>query len=151
MKYIYWTYRSKRITNPFNLTDWVTLNGVYSPSFFINNMFSDWQEAWLTKLIDDIIPEDRYTWEVIPWVKKLTRFLMFEYNETYVDPLELERSAENIWKEFDIAMQDVETIRQWLRDNTNLEEVETWKFLINPESTWLIDWEIVPAQYLIIE
>lgn len=150
MKYIYWTYRPEQLTSPYNL-DWVTLNWWYTPAMFLNNQFWDWNKAGLTNLIDNIIPEDRYTWEVVPWIKKLTRFLMFEYNETYVDPIELQRSAENVWRRFDIAMQDIETIRQWIRDNTNLEELDPWKFLINPEMPWLIDWEIIPAQYLIVE
>lgn len=149
MKYLYGTFRPKRIQSPYDLTWNVSLNWTYTPSFFINNMFADWQEAWLTKLIDDIIPEDRYTWEVVPWIKKLTRFLMFEYNENYVDPIELQRSAENIWKEFDIAIQDVPTTIARIKDNTNLVEVEPWKFLISEETTWIM-WEVIPAKYLTI-
>lgn len=37
----------------------------------------------------------------------------------------------------------------YLRTNTNLKEVEPWKFLVSPETE--IMWEIIPERFLIIE
>ena len=147
---IYWTYRPERIEQPQWLPDGRSLNGYYTPALYLNNQFADWNYAWLTNVIDSVIPEEAYTWEIAPWIKKLTRFIMCEYNETYVDPVELARSMSNVGARFDIHMLDVETSRQWVRDNTNLEEIETWKFKISNETTWM-DWEVIPAKYLIID
>lgn len=148
MTKIYWTYRPEQLTSPYDL-QWVTLNWGYTPAMFLNNQFWDWNKAGLTNLIDNVIPEDRYTAEIVPWIKKLTRFLMFEYNETYVDPLELQRSAENVGRRFDIAFQDIPTTIQWIKYNTDLIETTPWTFLISKETIW-INWEIIPAKYLII-
>ena len=148
-KYIHWTYRAERIWTV-DLTN-LTLNWVYTPSFYLNNQFWDWYQAWLTNIIDNIIPEDRYIWVVIPWIPKLTRFIMAEYNENYVDPIELSRSITNTWARFNIDMiTDLEIMKQRIRDNTNLVEETDWHFLINPETTW-INQEVIPAKYLIIE
>ena len=144
---LYWTYRPERIGNV-NLWD-ISLNWTYTPSFYLNNQFRDWNEAWLTNVIDLQIPEERYTAEISSWIPKLTRFISCEYDETKVDPIELARSLENVWARFDIDILTIEEARQWIRDNTNLQEVETWKFIINEETEF--DWEIIPAQYLIIE
>lgn len=147
--YIFWTYRPERIGNV-NFND-ISLNWTYTPSFYINNQFADWEQAWLTKIIDNIIPEDRYTGEIIPWIPKLTRFILAEYNEVYVDWAELSRSITNVWARFNIDMfTDLEIAKQWIRDNTNLQEVEEWKFLISEQSIWMNE-EIIPAKYLIID
>jgi hypothetical protein len=37
---------------------------------------------------------------------------------------------------------------QWIRENTSLVEVTTWKFLISEASEF--NWEVIPAKYLII-
>ena len=147
MKKIFWTFRPERITSPYNLEWWLSLNWTYTPSFFLNNQFADWNKAWLTNVIDNIIPEESYILEVAPWVKKLTRFIMCEYNEQYVDQTELARSLKNIWARFDIDIfTDIETARQRIRTNTNLQEVETGKFLIREATNEF--WTEVPAEYL---
>ncbi len=147
MKTLYWTQRYERITSPYNLETNTSLNGVYTASAFLNNQFADWHRAWLTNVIDQQILEEAYTGEIAPWVPKLTRFISCEYNETYVDPIELQHSLENVWARFDIDVLNVEEARQWIRDNTSLEEVETGKFKLSEETTW-INWEIIPAKYL---
>ena len=151
MKTIYWTYRAERIEQPVYLPDGRSLNGWYIPSMYLPNQFADWTNAWLTKIIDNIIPEENYTWEIIPWIPKLTRFILAEYNEAYVDWAELSRSITNVWARFNIDMfTDIEIARQWIRDNTNLVEEAIGKFLISEETTWMNE-EVIPAKYLIIE
>lgn len=150
MKTLYWTQRYERIISPYNLEANTSLNGVYTASAFLNNQFADWNKAWLTNVIDNIIPEDKYIWEIAPWIPKLTRFIMCEYDENYVVPEELSRSLKNVWSRFDIDMfTDIETARQWIRANTNLQEVEPGKFLIREATNEF--WVEVPATYLVIE
>jgi hypothetical protein len=43
---------------------------------------------------------------------------------------------------------DVETAINWIKQRTNLEEVEIGKFLISEETTDIMTNEIIPAQYL---
>lgn len=65
-KRIYGTYRPKRFgQTPFNSA---TLNGIYHPSYFLSGMFSDWEQAGLTKTVDggQAIPESRYTANIVP-------------------------------------------------------------------------------------
>ena len=149
MHRLYWTYRPERITNPYDLWNNISLNWTYTASFFLNNQFADWSKAWLTNVIDNIIPEDKYIWEIAPWIPKLTRFIMCEYNEAYVNSAELARSLKNVWSRFDIDILTVEEMIAWIKTNTSLQEVSPWKFLIYPETTWL-NWEIIPAKYLTI-
>ena len=149
MKKIYWTYRPEQLSSPYNLGGWVSMNGWYTPAMFLNNQFWDWNKAGLTNLVDNYIPENRYTAEIVPWIKKLTRFCFFEYNENYVDPIELQRSSENIGRRFDIAIQDIPTTIQWIKDNTDLVETTPGAFLVSNETIW-INWEIIPAKYLTI-
>ena len=147
-KQIHWTYRPLRLTSPFNMWE-VTLNWNYTPAMFLNNQFGDWNAAGLTNIKDSIIPEDRYTSEIVPWIKKLTRFLVFEYDEKNVDPQELSRSAENVWRQFDVDMITADEAYEWIKSNTDLKEVEPRKFLISEETKFME--EIIPAVYLIIE
>ncbi len=146
---LYWTYRSERI---WTVDLWnLSLNWVYTPSFFLNNQFFDWYSAWLTNIKDLVIPEERYTAEIMPWVPKLTRFIVAEYNEAYVDPVELSRSITNVWARFNIDMfTDIETARQWVRDNCNLLEETPGNFLLAEATTWMM-WETIEKQILTIE
>lgn len=91
---IYGTYRPERLASPYSLGD-VTLNGTYNPGMFLNAMFGDWNAAGLTNVIDNPFGENLYTNELVPGVPKLTRFMVCEYNETYVDPIEFDRSVKN--------------------------------------------------------
>ena len=147
---LFWTYRPERITSPYDLWNNISLNWIYTASFFLNNQFADWNKAWLTNVIDNIIPEEKYIWEIAPWIPKLTRFIMCEYDENYVVPEELSRSLENVWARFDIDILTVDEMIAWIKANTSLQEVSHWKFLIYPETTW-IHWEIIEAKFLTIE
>lgn len=142
--YIRWTYRPKRITNPFSLEANTSLNGVYTPSFFISNQFADYELAGLTKIEDQIIPEEKYTGEIAPWVKKLTRFIQWYYNEEYINWVDFANSVKAVWAEFQIEMfNTIEEAREWVRTNCNLLEIQEWVFLIQDEYVW-IDWKIIP-------
>lgn len=147
---LYWTCRYERITQPYNLEWWISLNWTYTPWFYLNNQFADWNKAWLTNVIDNVIPEENYIWEIAPWIPKLTRFIMCEYNEVYVDSTELARSLKNVWSRFDIDILTSEEMIVWIKANTSLQEVSPWKFLISSETTW-INWEIIEAIFLTIE
>jgi len=147
MKKLFWTYRKERIVNPYTIKD-VTFHWHYEPAMFLNNMFADWHEAGLTNLIDNLIEDKNYTSEIAPWIKKLTRFLVFEYNEEYVDPIELARSAENVGKRFDICIQTPEVAAQWLRENTNLEETSPNIFKLSEASVDMMKNEAIEAKLL---
>lgn len=139
MKKIYATYR-RRILN-----DWAWF---YSPSYFFNNMFEDYLNSWLTSILDNMINEINYTWELVPWIPKLTRFLVWEYNEKYVNIDEFRQSLINTWSEFSISLFDnPEQAIARLKENTDLVEVENGKFEI---SKWFDDMGIDPI-YLIID
>ena len=145
MKKLYWTQRYERIGSV-NLWD-KSLNWTYTASFYLNGQFADWNKAGLTNVIDQQISEDNYTAEIYPWIKKLTRFVECEYNEEFVDPTELTRSLENVGRRFDIAIFETkEEAIAWIKENTNLVEEETGKFLIAEANEDL--WEIIPAKYL---
>lgn len=149
MKSIYWTYRPERITEPETLPNWDTRNWAYLPWMYINNQFWDWNKAGLTNLKDSEIPDEHYIWEIVPWVRKLTRFLVFDYNETYVDPIELARSAKNIGWKFDITMFDTPEITiSRIKANTNLVEEAPWVFLISEEGEFM--GQVVPRKTLVI-
>ena len=151
MKNIYWTYRSERIEQPVYLPDWRSLNGWYTPSMYLPNQFADWFQAWLTNIKDNPIDEAKYTSELVPWIKKLTRLIIGEYNETYVDPIEFSRSITNVWARFNISMfNTLEETIIWIKANTNLVEKTHWVFILSEETTWM-NWEIIPEQLLTIE
>ena len=147
MPKIYWFYRKERIWTK-NLWD-ISLSGWYSISFYANEQYSDWVASWLISIKDMEIPEDRYTKELAPWIKDLREFIYMEYNPEYVD-LELAKTIINkIWARFDLELLDIEWAKKFIRNHTNLQEVEDWKFLINEATEW-IEWTI-EAKYLIIE
>lgn len=139
MKKIYATYR-RRILN-----DWAWW---YSPSYFFNKMFEDYLNSWLSKISDSFINDINYTWELVPWVPKLTRFLIGEYDERYIKEAEFKQSLLNTWFEFSIYLFDTaEQAKERLKENTDLIEVENGKFEI---SRWFDDMGIEPV-YLIID
>ena len=72
--------------------------------------------------------------------------MQFEYNEQYVDPEELSRSAENVGKRFDVDILTNDEFYEWIKTNTNLEEVSPRKFLISEENEFM--GQIIPAKYL---
>lgn len=125
MKKIYATYRMKP------LNQWA---GLYTPSYFFDVMFADYKQAWLTYIEDLVIDESRYTGELVPWVPKKNRLLIWFYNENYVSETDFKHSLTTTWSEFHISLLDtVEEARQWVRDNTDLVEVSEWIFEISQE------------------
>ena len=159
-KYIYWTYRALHLTSSINLNE-ISLNWWYDSLFFNEWQFKDYEECNITKL-DQPVPLERYTgkipvinpeteqptWEYKP---KLTRFIRLKYSDLYTNPTDLKNSIENSWALLNIDMfTDLEVCKQWIIDNTNLEEVETGKFKLSEATTWM-NWEIIEAKYLIIE
>jgi len=151
MNKIYWTYRMK-YTNR-----WVK----YHPSFYLNKMYQDYLDAWLTNFNDTILPENRYTSEIAPWIKKMTRFAIWEYNSDYVNVDDFKANVIRVWSEFQIDMFDTPTDAiQRLKDNTDLTvsnetKDDNWviiaaTFEIYPERTDE-DWNTIPAKTLVIE
>lgn len=150
MKTLYGTYRPERITSPYSQDGQVTLNWTYTCGFFLSNQFGDWAQAGLTNIKDMEIPEEKYTGEVVPWVKKLTRFVLCEYNETYVDPVELSKSLTNVGARFDISVfATPEEAITWVKANTNLVERTPWVFVIAEESIGMMG-ETIPEKLLTI-
>ncbi len=148
MKQVFGSYRPERISNPLSLGE-VSLNGTYTPAFFLSNMFSDYEAAGLTKVLDQEIPEERYTAEIAPGIPKLTRFIIGEYNEEFVDGAEFAKSVQAVGARFQIEMfATPEEAIAWLKANTDLVEEEPGKFLLYPETEYM--GEIVPAKYLVI-
>jgi len=112
------------------------MNGAYTPSFFLANQYADYTAAGLTSIHDSLIPEENYTSEIVPWVKKLTRFIVGEYNETYVDGDRFKANVKNVWAEFQIEMFATPLeAKEWIRANTNLVERSEWVFVIHLAST----------------
>ncbi len=151
MKRVFGTYRPERISNPYSLGNGISLNGGYEPSAFLSNQFSDYEAAGLTKIIDGsrAMPEERYTAEIAPGIPKLTRFIIGEYNEEFVDGAEFAKSVQAVGARFQIEMfATAQDAVSWLKANTDLVEEEPGKFLLYPETEYM--GEIVPAKYLVI-
>lgn len=150
MTKLFGTYRPERITSPFSLGNGVSLNGTYTPAFFLGNQFADYEAAGLTKILDQEIPEERYVSEIAPGVPKLTRFIVGEYDEAYVNGADFAKSVQAVGARFQIEMfPTVEEARVWVRDNTDLVETEPGTFLIS-EATIGIMGEEIPARYIVI-
>lgn len=151
MTKLFGTYRPKRISSPYNIDGNISLNGTYTLGFFLKNQFADYEQAGLTTILDQEIPEDNYTAELVPWVKKLTRFVVAEYNEQFIDGTEFMNSVKAVGAEFQVdVFTTPEEAVTWVKSNTNLQEVEAGKFLIRDAYTDPITQELVPAKYLTI-
>lgn len=111
MKKIYATYRMR----------WDNWLDRKSPSYYINNMYKDHVDAWLVIVHDMDIGDEQYTWELIPWVKNMDRFLYVEYNDTAITEAKIKAKIESLGAQFgiDVFPSDVEA-RAWLDANTNL-------------------------------
>lgn len=136
----YFTYR------PTFLNQWA---GRYTPSYFTNQQYSDYVEAWLTSIQDCLIWDNRYTKETIPWIKNLRRFGIMTCNEQYINPDEFANNLLKIGATFNIILITNEEAKQYLRDCTDLKEIEEGKFEISAETEF--NGEIIPAEYLIID
>lgn len=147
MKTIYWTYRSE-VIDSINLWNWNSLNWVYTPSFYLSWMFKDYEQAGLTKIIDNEINEENYILEIVPWIKKLTRLIKCEYNENYINVVDLDKSLKNVWARFNIdTFSTIEDCKTWIRNNTNLVEKTPWVFILSKQSEWM-NWDIIPEKLL---
>jgi hypothetical protein len=149
MKKLYWFYRREQI---WTLNLWqVSLNWWYTISFFANWQYADWVNAWLISIKDQEIPENRYTKEIIPWIKDLREFIYLEYNENVVDILLTTNIIKKIGARFDLELfDDIEQAKTFIREHTNLVEETPWYFILSEETIW-INWEIIPKKYLIID
>ena len=135
---IYFTYR-QHFTN----------TGVkYDISYYNDKQYSDYKEAWLTKIVDwdSFIPSDRITKEIVPWVKSLRKAWVLKYID-WLNPTELQASLQNVAQGFWITMKTAIEMKQWIRDNTDLIEETDWKFLIREATNDWIDWP-QEAKYL---
>lgn len=135
---IYFTYR-RMYTDRWNRQD---------VSFYNDKQYSDMIEAGLTKMTDwsNFIPDERITKETAPWVKNLRVAGMLEFAMPELR-VELEESLKSVAQSFSIELKTKDEMLEWVRTNTDLEEIETGKFLIS-EADELMETE---ERYLIIE
>jgi len=137
---IYFTYR--RI--------WDNRTNCYDISYYNDKIFSDYKEAGLTEIIDwdNFIPSTRITKEIAPWVKWERKAWILKYVD-WVDVVDLKETLIQTWASFWIEIKTQEEMLNWIRNNTDLEEVEEWKFKINDTYTDEM-WDEVIEKYLII-
>ena len=142
MKKAYWLYR-------YFFTE---RGNRYSPTYYLGKQFEDLARAKIIALADNLISENRYIWEVAPWIVTMRRFIECSYDETKISEINFKSIVNNVSSMNDIVMfETADEAIQWIRDNTDLIEVETGKFEISPAWVDDITWEDIPAKYLIIE
>ena len=121
MAKLYWTYRRK-FTNS---------GCVYDISYFLDKELQDYRNAGIMSVTDSEISDKRFTAELTPGNKSLTRFFVGDYNEAHVPAEQLQLIKDKLRIEFYALFFDTaEEARQRLRDNTDLEETETGTFKI---------------------
>ena len=130
----YWIYKKRNI--PYTAFNWVYLNWFYTLSFFLS--YQEYQNPLLNSLKDMIISEDRLK----------TEYNFFIAEHTMTDD-EISNFITTIPSEFDVQLKTNEEALEWIRNNTNLQEVSPWKFLIQEEYNF--NWEIIEAKFLTIE
>jgi len=142
MKKIYFTYR-RTFTNRTNR---------YDISYYNDKIFADYKQAWLTEMVDwdRFISEDRITKEVVPWIKWLRRAWMLKYQEG-LDIEKLKKDLLTTTWNFLTDLKTDEEMKQWIKDNTDLKEIEPWKFEVSPEREDELEEWLIPAVYLVIE
>lgn len=149
MKKIYWFYRRERLISPKDLWK-ITQNWAYTMSFYANNQYADYIEAWIVSIKDNEIPLNRYTKEVVPWVKDLREFAYMEYDETILDDITINNIITKIGSRFDLELLTTEEAITFIKWHTDLIEEAPWKFLIT-EAYIDEDWTEIPNEYLIID
>ncbi len=116
-------------------------------SFYNDKQYSDMIEAGLTKMTDwdRFIPDESIIAETAPWIKNLRVAGVLEHQ---VPPAheELKTSLLNVAQSFSIELKTKEEMLDWVRTHTNLEEIESGKFLIQEPN--IEEWE--DERYLII-
>jgi len=118
---------------------------MYTPSQILWQQFSDYE--WMINMKDLLIPEDRYIYKNPNGKQNKARFLVYEAVD-WIDMNALKQSVDLVKSYNALVEMDVETARNWIKQRTNLEEVEIGKFLISEETTDIMTNEIIPAQYL---
>ena len=109
----------------------------HSPSFYLNNELEDYIQAGIFSIHDMEIWDEQYTNFLAPWIKNQARFFRAEYNEQYVTPEYLDMVLNKRLSTFYIEERTTEEARQWLRNNTSLEELETWVFRARESEEWI--------------
>jgi len=142
MKKIYWTYRRIHI---------IWQAWLFWPAEFLNKQYEDYYKAWLTSINDTPIENIKYSKEIILWIIKLKRLIIWEYNENIINESDFINNIKNVWLTYQIEMfNNLEDVKQWIRDNTNLIEVEDWKFEnweYYEDIKWTRDIEIEKIRY----
>ena len=92
------------------------------------------------------VPTDRYTKEIVPWIKDLREFVIYEYNENYIDDALMNKIIWKIWQRFDLELLTIEEAKTFLRNHTDLKEVSEWKFKVSDES--IFGDQIIEAKYI---
>lgn len=148
MKNIFWTVRYQRIN--WNVDLWnINLNGNYTPSFYLNNAFSDRvKQNIITNLYDMSINEESYTgtlpifgidwnptWETFP---VLDRLFFLSYNDKinpayWINKDTIVSSLVQVWNQFAMKIMSIDEVIWFIKMFTNLKEVETWKFFISED------------------
>lgn len=128
---------------PIYMNNW---QGRYTLSYFLDQQYADYVSVGVTSIKDLIIWDERYTKEVVPWVKNLRRFAVLEAN--WIDINEFRDNIVKIGASFDInTFATTEEARQWIRDNTDLAEETPWNFVLSEEATDIMG-QAVPKKYL---
>jgi ABC-type sugar transport system ATPase subunit len=122
-QFIYATYRQQVIG--YTPMGNVALGGKYDPSYYLNGQYADYLEAGYTKIIDgeECIPSDRYT-STIGQTKRLTKFLLAEYDDTVINTKEFLENIKSVCSQFQIRIMEREQAIQWLSGNTDLTREE---------------------------
>jgi len=140
MKKLFATYRPVYSNN----------TSMYTPSYFLDKQFADYKEAGLTATLDNEIPEGRYTTEIAPGIKKQTRFMTGEFNAEYIDEADYKASVAQVGSQFQIEVfATPKEATTWIKDNTDLTEVEPGKFEITAGGEDE-DGNVIEARYITI-
>jgi len=111
----------------------------YGISHWIVKPGNRYSISYYSPQVKDYINDSIYTEEsIFDWT--CIKYI-FKHEDNLVIP---ENIITWLWVEY----MDIEQAREYMRTNTNLEEVETWKFLLTPEYT--MSETIYPANSIII-
>lgn len=149
MKNIFWTVRYQRLN--WNVDLWnINLNWNYTPSFYLNNAFSDRvKQNIITNLYDMSINEENYTWTLpIFWIDwnptwetfpVLDRLFFLSYNDKinpayWINKDTIISSLVQVWNQFAMKIMSVDETIWFIKMFTNLKEISTWKFFISEDT-----------------
>ena len=119
MKHIYGTYRMA----------YTNAGLKYSISYYLDHELADYKAAGIMSIEDMAIADHQYTLELAPWLKSLTRFFKASYNENYVSDENFEIVKSKMMNShYATYFDSIVDAQERVRKNTNLKEVEEWKF-----------------------